>query len=40
MISFVSALNLIQKNVSKSLNSEFIDVNECLGIILSCDLHS
>ena len=40
MISFESALNLIQKNVSKSLNSEFIDVYESLGRILASDLHS
>ena len=40
MISFTSALNLIQKNVSKSLNTEFIDVNESLGRILSSDLRS
>ena len=40
MISFTSALNLIQRNVSKSLNTEFIDVNESLGRILSSDLRS
>ena len=40
MISFTSALNLIQKNVSKSLNSEFIDVNESFGRILASDLYS
>ena len=40
MISFTSALNLIQKNVSKSLKSEFIDVNESFGRILASDLYS
>ena len=40
MISFASALNLIQKNVAKSLNSEFVDVNESLGRILASDLYS
>ena len=40
MISFKSALNLIQKNVSKTLKSEFIDVNESFGRILASDLFS
>ena len=40
MISFTSALNLIQKNVSKTLKSEFIDVNESFGRILASDLYS
>ena len=40
MISFTSALNLIQKNVSKSLKSEFIDINESFGRILASDLYS
>ena len=40
MISFTSALNLIQKNVSKSLKSEFIDVNESFGRILASNLYS
>ena len=40
MISFKSALNLIQKNVSKTLKSEFIDVNESFGRILASDLYS
>ena len=40
MISFINALNLIQKNVSKTLKSEFIDVNESFGRILASDLYS
>ena len=40
MISFTNALNLIQKNVSKSLKSEFIDINESFGRILASDLYS
>ncbi len=40
MISFKNALNLIQKNVSKSLKSEFIDINKSFGRILASDLYS
>ena len=40
MINFTSALNIIQKNVSKSLKSEFIDVKESFGRILASDLYS
>ena len=40
MISFDSSLNLIQKNVLKSLKSEFIDINESFGRILASDLYS
>ena len=40
MISFDSSLNLIQKNVRKSLKSEFIDINESFGRILASDLYS
>ena len=40
MISFTSSLDLIKKSVSKSLKSEFIDINECFGRILASDLYS
>ena len=40
MISFDSSLNLIRKNVLKSLKSEFIDINESFGRILASDLYS
>ena len=40
MINFTSALNVIQKNVSKSSKSEFIDVKESFGRILASDLYS
>ena len=40
MISFDSSINLIQKNVLKSLKSEFIDINESFGRILASDLYS
>ena len=40
MISFTNALNLIQKNVSKSLKSEFISVTESFGRILASNLYS
>ncbi|MDC2966022.1 molybdopterin molybdotransferase MoeA [Alphaproteobacteria bacterium] len=40
MISFDSSLNLIQKSVRKSLKSEFIDINESFGRILTSDLYS
>ncbi len=40
MISFTSSINLIQKNVSKSIKSEFIDIKESFGRILASDLYS
>ena len=40
MISFNSSLNLIKKNVSKSLKSELIDLKESFGRILATDLYS
>ena len=40
MISFDSSLNLIRKNVLKSLKSEFININESFGRILASDLYS
>ena len=40
MISFSRSLNLIEKNVSKSLKSELIDLQESFGRILATDLYS
>ena len=40
MISFTAAQNLIQKNVLKSLKSEFINVNDSFGRILAKNLYS
>ncbi|MAI29501.1 MAG: hypothetical protein CMP38_04745 [Rickettsiales bacterium] len=40
MISFNSSLNLINKNVSRSLKSELIDLKESFGRILATDLYS